>query len=151
MKTIFENELICVELTGRDYDFIATVENKTDKKIRVHYKDMDLLDTYDTIDVEPNDWVGLLADEEGRGWVRTFELGQVDVEVLEKERENKMKTTKTTYATKKAVARQEAIDWQNDLFRDNRSYEEMREAAEHFEKLGKRYGLLKEFRENGIC
>ena len=62
-----------------------------------------------------------------------------------------MKTTKTTYATKKAVARQEAIDWQNDLFRDNRSYEEMRRAAEHFEKLGRRYGLLKEFRENGIC
>ena len=150
MKTIFENELICVELTGRDYDFIATIENKTDKKIRVHYKDMDLLDTYDTIDVEPNDWVGLLADEEGRGWVRTFELGQVDVEVLEKERENKMKTTKTTYETKKEMARQEAIDWQNGL-RDNRSYEEMREAAEHFEKLGKRYGLLKEFRENGIC
>ena len=148
MKTIFENELIRVESTGRDYDFIATVENKTDKKIRVHYKDMDLLDTYDTIDVEPNDWVGLLADEEGRGWVRTFELGQVDVEVLGKEREHKMKTT---YASNKAVARQEAIDWQNDLFRDNRSYEEMREAAEHFEKLGRRYGLLKEFRENGIC
>ena len=91
MKTIFENEFIRVESTGKDYDFIATIENKTDKKIRVHYKDMDLLDTYDTIDVEPNDWVGLLADEEGRGWVRTFELGQVDVEVLEKERENKMK------------------------------------------------------------
>lgn len=62
-----------------------------------------------------------------------------------------MKTTKTTYASNKAVARQEAIDWQNDLFRDNRSYEEMQEAAERFEKLGKRYELLKEFRENGIC
>ena len=62
-----------------------------------------------------------------------------------------MKTTKTTYARNKAVARQKAIDWQNDLFRDNRSYEELAEAAEHFEKLGKRYGLLKEFRENGIC
>ena len=58
---------------------------------------------------------------------------------------------KTTYETKKEMARQEAIDWQNDLFRDNRSYEEMREAAEYFEKLGKRYGLLTEFRENGIC
>ena len=83
MKTIFENELIRIESTERDYDFIATVENKTDKKIRVHYKDMDLLDTYDAIDVEPNDWVGLLADEEGRGWVRTFECGQIEVEVLD--------------------------------------------------------------------
>lgn len=62
-----------------------------------------------------------------------------------------MKTKKNTYATNKAIARQEAIDWQNDLFRDSRSYEEMCEAAEHFEKLGRRYRLLKEFRENGIC
>lgn len=63
-----------------------------------------------------------------------------------------MKTKRATkYACDKAVARQEAIDWQNDLFRDNRSYEEIQKAAEHFEKLGKRYGLLKEFRENGIC
>lgn len=82
MKTIFENELIRVELTGRDYDFIATIENKTDKNIRLRYNPMDFDVIYDTIDVEPNDWVGLLADEEGRGWVRTFELGQVDVEVL---------------------------------------------------------------------
>ena len=62
-----------------------------------------------------------------------------------------MKNNKTIYETKKEMARQEAIDWQNDLFRDNRSYEELAEAAERFEKLGKRYGLLKEFRENGIC
>ena len=62
-----------------------------------------------------------------------------------------MKNTKATYATKKAVARQEAIDWQNGVANRNYSYEEMQEAAEHFEKLGKRYGLLKEFRENGIC
>ena len=151
MKTIFENELICVESTGRDYDFIATVENKTNKKIRIHYKDMDLLDTYDTIDVEPSDWVGLLADEEGRGWVRTFELGQVEVEVLEKEREDKMKSTKTTYARNKAVARHEAIDWQNDFCNHNYSYGELAEFGYYFEKLGRRYGLLKEFRENGIC
>lgn len=62
-----------------------------------------------------------------------------------------MKSTQTTYASNKAVARQEVIDWQNNPFRDSRSYEEMQEAAEHFEKIGRRYGLLKEFRENGIC
>lgn len=83
METIFENEFIRVESTGRNYDFIATIENKTDKKVRIHYKDMDFLDTYDTIDIESNDLVGLLADEEGRGWVRTFESGQVEVEVLD--------------------------------------------------------------------
>ena len=151
MKTIFENEFICVESTGKDYDFIATIENKTDKNIRLRYNPMDFDVIYDTIDIEPNDWVGLLADKEGHDLVQKFELGQVDVEVLGKEREDKMKNTKTTYTSNKAVARQEAINWQNDLFRDNRSYEELTEAAEYFEKLGRRYGLLKEFRENGIC
>lgn len=62
-----------------------------------------------------------------------------------------MKNTKPTYETKKEMARQEAIDWQNNPFQDSQSYEEIQEAAEYFEKLGKRYGLLKEFRENGIC
>ena len=151
MKTIFENEFIRVKSTGRDYDFVATVENKTDKNIRIRYNPMDFDVIYDTIDIEPNDWVGLLADKEGYDLVRKFELGQVDVEILEKEREDKMKNTKTTYASNKAVARQEAIDWQNDFCNHNYSYGELAEFGEHFEKLGRRYGLLKEFRENGIC
>lgn len=83
MKTIFENELIHVKSTGRDYDFIATIENKTDKDIRLRYNLMDFDVIYDTIDIEPNDWVGLLADKEGYDLVRKFELGQVDVEVLD--------------------------------------------------------------------
>ena len=83
MKTSFENEFIRVESTGKDYDFIATIENKTDKNIRLRYNPMDFDVIYDTIDIESNDWVGLLADEEGRGWVRTFELRQVDVEILD--------------------------------------------------------------------
>lgn len=151
MKTIFENEFIRVESTGRDYDFIATIENKTDKNIRLRYNPMDFDVIYDTIDIEPNDWVGLLADKEGYDLVRKFELGQVDVEILEKEREDKMKNTKTIYARNKAVARQEAIDWQNDFGNHNYSYGELVEFGEHFEKLGRKYGLLKEFRENGIC
>ena len=62
-----------------------------------------------------------------------------------------MKNTKTTYETKKEMTRQEAIDWQNDFCNHNYSYGELAEFGEHFEKLGRRYGLLKEFRENGIC
>ena len=62
-----------------------------------------------------------------------------------------MKTTKTTYETKKEMVRQEAIDWQNDFCNHNYSYEELAEFTTHFEKHGRRYGLLKEFRENGIC
>ena len=33
----------------------------------------------------------------------------------------------------------------------NLSYAELAEAGKHFEKLGKRFGLLREFKENGIC
>ena len=61
-----------------------------------------------------------------------------------------MKNTKPTYETKKENARQEAIDWQSDFCNHNYSYGELAEFGYHFEKLGRRYGLLKEFRENGI-
>lgn len=62
-----------------------------------------------------------------------------------------MKNTKTTYEIKKEMARQEAIEWRNNLFNHNYSYGELAESVYYFEKLGRRYGLLKEFRENGIC
>lgn len=62
-----------------------------------------------------------------------------------------MENNKTIYARKKASARQEAIDWQKDVANHDYSYGELAEFVMHFEKLGKRYGLLKEFRENGIC
>lgn len=62
-----------------------------------------------------------------------------------------MKNTKTTYEIKKEMARQEAIEWQNNFCNHNYSYRELVEFEYHFEKLGRRYGLLKEFRENGIC
>ena len=58
---------------------------------------------------------------------------------------------KNTYEAKKEIARQEAIEWQNNLFNHNYSYGELAEFGYYFEKLGRRYGLLKEFRENGIC
>ena len=62
-----------------------------------------------------------------------------------------MKNTKTTYEIKKEMARQEAIEWQNGFCNHNYSYGELAEFVYYFEKLGRRYGLLKEFRENGIC
>ena len=58
---------------------------------------------------------------------------------------------KKSYQEMKEQVRQEAIDWQDEASEQNLSYGELAEAAEHFEKLGRRYGLLQEFRENGIC
>lgn len=54
------------------------------------------------------------------------------------------------YKTKKAAARQKAMDWQNSFNDRNDSWEDLANAGAMFEKLGRRYGLLKEFRENGI-
>lgn len=55
-----------------------------------------------------------------------------------------------TYQDKKELARREAIDWQQGLTYQDLSYSELAEDYNHFRKLGKRYGLLKEFKENGI-
>lgn len=55
------------------------------------------------------------------------------------------------YLEQKAKARQEAIDYQiNKLGHTSMSYAELYEAQLYFEDLGRRFGLLKEFKENGI-
>ena len=58
---------------------------------------------------------------------------------------------KMTYQELKDKARQEAIDWQNDFQNHNYTWGELAYYSDYFTKLGKRYGLIKEFRENGIC
>ena len=57
---------------------------------------------------------------------------------------------KKTYAELKAEKRQEAIDMQNEISNESLSYGGLVIIQEYLEKIGKRYGLLKEFRENGI-
>ena len=57
-----------------------------------------------------------------------------------------------TYKDRKNQAREEAIEWQTQ-FADmtfNISWGEYAEQVARFEKLAKRYGLIKEFKENGI-
>ena len=56
-----------------------------------------------------------------------------------------------TYKQRKEAARESAIIWQHEATEKNLSYLELAEAASRFEKLGRKYGLLREFRENGIC
>ena len=77
MTTIFENDLIKVSTTGRDYDFIAIIDNKTDGHICIHYDEPNYNDNYEPILVAPNDWFGLLADDEGRNWVKAIENNQI--------------------------------------------------------------------------
>ena len=79
MTTIFENDFIKVSTTEHDYDFITVIENKTNEKICVHYDEPGYNDNYDPILIEPNDWIGLLADDEGRDWVKAIESNQIYV------------------------------------------------------------------------
>lgn len=58
---------------------------------------------------------------------------------------------KKSYQEMKEQVRQEAIDWQYESAEMNLSYGELADAQEYFERQGRRYGLLQEFRENAIC
>lgn len=62
-----------------------------------------------------------------------------------------MMSTKQYYEKRKAEVREEAIEWQADFCNHDYSYEEIAYYEEHFGRLGKRYGLLREFKENAIC
>ena len=55
-----------------------------------------------------------------------------------------------SYYERKGKVRQEAIDWQLDFENHNYSWYDLMIYGDYFYKLGKRYGLLKEFKENGI-
>lgn len=52
---------------------------------------------------------------------------------------------------KKEVLRAFAIDWQSNFERENYSWGELAEWQGFFEEYGRKYGLLREFKENGIC
>lgn len=54
------------------------------------------------------------------------------------------------YQKAKENARNKAIEWQNDFNNHNYSYGELVDFSGYFERLAKRYGLVKEFKENGI-
>lgn len=56
----------------------------------------------------------------------------------------------SNYNKYKMLAREEAIDWQVNMSQKSMSYGELAYYQKHFALLGKRYGLTKEFRENGI-
>ena len=60
-------------------------------------------------------------------------------------------TNKERYQQGKAKIRQEAIEWQNDFPNHDWYWSELAEWENYFYRLGKRYGLLREFHENGIC
>lgn len=79
MTTIFENDFIKVNTTIRDSDFIAVIENKTNNKICVHYDEPGYNDNYDPILIQPNSWVGVKNNDEGRDWIKAINKDQIYV------------------------------------------------------------------------
>lgn len=62
-----------------------------------------------------------------------------------------LKAQGKTYTEKKESIRQQAQDFQNVFDSMMLYWSDIDEIGAFFERNGKRYGLLKEFRENGIC
>ncbi len=56
----------------------------------------------------------------------------------------------TTSQTRSAAARDAAIMAQQEAAEQARSWEEVAETADRLERLARRFGLLREFRENGL-
>ena len=56
----------------------------------------------------------------------------------------------SNYQRRKNEIRNKAIIWQIAASETSMSYSEFAEVADYFFSVGKRYGLLKEFRVNGI-
>lgn len=61
------------------------------------------------------------------------------------------KTPVKGYRENQDFIRTIAIEWQNNSSDYNYSYMDFAKWSDFFREYGKRYGLLKEFRENGIC
>ena len=57
---------------------------------------------------------------------------------------------KRTKCTNKEQARDKAIEWQNWQYSKSLSYSELIEWNDYFTVLAKKYGLIREFKENGI-
>ena len=100
MTTIFENDFIKVDMTGKNSASIAiaTIENKTDGQICVHYNEPCYNDNYDPILIAPNEWIGLLANEEGRDWVEAFKNNQIYVATNRDEIDYELTGTKKRFA-----------------------------------------------------
>ena len=80
-----------------------------------------------------------------REWQKdTFSVDIGSIKVLD------FKIRGNNYQERKAEAEEIAKDWQNNFACYDWGYSELIEIYAFFEKVGKRYGLIKEFKENAI-
>lgn len=72
MKTVFESDLVKISRTGRDYDFVGKIENKTDRTIRIIFINEEI----DSFSIKSNDWVGIFADDNGYSILEEIAMGE---------------------------------------------------------------------------
>ncbi|MBO5609109.1 MAG: hypothetical protein J5929_01875 [Eubacterium sp.] len=68
----FEDESLRIKATGLEYDFIATIENKTDEYIQFGVPELGHDCNYE---IPPHDWAGIPNDKNGRIAVENIEAG----------------------------------------------------------------------------
>ena len=73
-RIVFEDGFIVVETTGRDYDFVATIENLSNEDIFIILDDTDE-NCFDPIEVGADNWIGILATADCWEIIEQFELG----------------------------------------------------------------------------
>lgn len=99
-----------------------------------------------TLDKQQQNYLYYNCREGWKQWhADTFSPETKDIDLLV------LKVSGKTYQERQGNARQLAIDWQVNFSYLPWSYSELAEITSYFEKIGKRYGLLKEFKENAIC
>lgn len=74
METIiFEDKDICIKTTNKNYDFIATIQNKSNRDLYIDFTNEKMEYNDDTIIVQAQDWIGILADEKGYEFLQKLE------------------------------------------------------------------------------
>lgn len=78
---IFEDKDICISKTKQNFDFIATIENKTNKDLYIDFTDEFMEFNDDTIIVQAEDWIGILANTQGFERLEKLEKGQYYINI----------------------------------------------------------------------
>lgn len=75
-KIIFEDNDVQIIETEQSFDFIATIKNKSDHDLYIDFTDEFMEFCDDTIIIEKNNWIGILADEKGFEQLDKLRIGQ---------------------------------------------------------------------------
>ena len=71
---------VTVQETGHDYDFIASIINETDKTLKIFFDDVEGW-CPEPLEIEPDEWTGILADDNGLYTLSFIKNGDFRVEL----------------------------------------------------------------------